>query len=57
MTMGEQSGVGLTKGSLLYQLANSEAAKNDATMNDSPRVESLAMSRDGFSLVRQLDGS
>ena len=56
MTGGGRSGVGLTTGSLLYQLANSDPAKNDATTSDSPRVESSAMPRDGLSLVRQIGG-
>ena len=53
ITGGGRRGVGLT---LLYQLANSDPAKNDATMSDSPRVESSAMPRDGLSLVRQIGG-
>lgn len=40
---GGRSGVGLTKGFFLYQLANSETTTNDATMNDSLRVESSTM--------------
>src|SRR6266702_7009673 len=43
MKGGGQSGVGLTKGSLLYQLANRETMKTDATRNDSLRVDSSTM--------------
>ena len=43
MNVGGRSDVGLTKGSLLYQLANRETTKNDATRSDSLTVESSTM--------------
>ena len=43
MRGGGLSRVGLTGELFLYQLANSETTKKDATMNDSLRVESSAM--------------
>ena len=52
---GSPSGVGLTRGSLLYQLANRETTKNDATRNDSPRVDSLTMLSQELGSTRWLD--
>jgi hypothetical protein len=53
MREGGQSDVGLTKGSLLYQLAKSETTKNDAMMNDSLRVESSTMLPQELGLTRR----